>query len=79
MNENLIKKENHKRRRFDYTPNQRILKKKWKPCKLGKQTTGPYTILKTHVNGTVTIQLKPGVTEWLNIWRIKPYREDTYH
>ena len=78
INENLIK-ENHKRRRFGYIPNQQILKKKWKPRKLGERTTGPYTILQTHVNGTITIQLKPGVTERLNIRRVKPYREDTYH
>ena len=78
INENLIK-ENHKQRRFDYIPNQQILKKKWKPRKLGERTTGPYTILQTHVNGTITIQLKPGVTERLNIRRVKPYREDTYH
>ena len=55
INENLIK-ENHKRRRFDYIPNQQILKNKWKPRKLGERTTGPYTILLTHVNGTITIQ-----------------------
>ena len=46
---------------------------------IGKRTSGPYTIVHTHVNGTVTIELQPGVNEWLNIWHIKPYREDTYH
>jgi hypothetical protein len=74
INENLMK-ENQKRRRNDYIPQQRILKKTWKPRKLKIRTTGPYTILQTHVNGTVTIELRPGISERLNIRRIIPYQE----
>ena len=33
--------ENQKQRRYDYIPQQRILKKTWKPQKLGVRTTGP--------------------------------------
>jgi len=40
INENLMK-ENQKRRRYDYTPQQRILKNIWKPRKLGIRSTGP--------------------------------------
>ena len=68
-------KENQKWRRYDYIPQQRILKKTWKPQKLGSRTTGPYTILPTHVNGTVTIELRPGISERLNIQRIILYKE----
>jgi hypothetical protein len=60
-------KENQKQRRYDYIPQQRILKETWKPQKLGIRTTGPYTILQTHLNGTVTIELQPGISERLNI------------
>ena len=56
-------------------PQQRILKKTWKPPKLGMRTTGLYTILQTHVNGTVTIELRPGISERLNIQRIIPYKK----
>ena len=63
---NLLR-ENQKRRRHDYAPQQRILKKCWKPRKLVKRTSGPYRILQTHVNGTVTIELRPGVSERLHI------------
>jgi len=63
-NENLMR-ENQKRRCYDYTPQQKILKKTWKPQKLGIRTTGPNTILQTHVNGTVTIELRPGISERL--------------
>ena len=51
-------RENQKWRRYDYIPQQKVLKKTWKPQKLGIRTTGPYTILQTHVNGTVTIEYR---------------------
>jgi hypothetical protein len=60
-------KENQKQRRYDYIPQHKILMKTWKPQKLGIRTTGPYTILQTHANGTVTIELRPGISERLNI------------
>ena len=60
-------KKNQNRRRYDYIPQQRILKKTWKSRKLGIRTTGPYTILQTLVNCIVTIELRPGISERLNI------------
>jgi len=74
IHENLLR-ENQKRRRHDYAPQQRVPKKCWKPCKLDTRTSGPYRILQTHVNGTVTIELRPRVSERLNIRRIIPYKE----
>ena len=56
-------------------PQERVLKKKWKPRKLEERTSGPYKIVQTHVNGTVTIQLRPGLTERINIRRVIPYRQ----
>jgi hypothetical protein len=74
IHENLIQ-ENQKRRRYDYLPGQRILKKRWILHKLDAIISGPYRVLQTHVNGTVTIELRPGVSERLNIWRVIPYKE----
>jgi hypothetical protein len=37
-------RENQKRRHYDYAPQQLVLKKKWKPKKLGKRTNGPNKI-----------------------------------
>jgi hypothetical protein len=76
MNENLMSK-NQKHRQYDYVPQQRVLKKKMKPCKLGKRTSGPYRVLQTHVNGTLTIELQPGISERLNIRRVILYKEHT--
>ena len=72
--ENLMR-ENQKRRGYDYAPQQLVLKKKWKPKFFGKRTSGPYKIVQVHVNGTVTIQLRPGLTERIYIWRIIPYKQ----
>jgi hypothetical protein len=66
IHENLMQ-EHQKRRRYDYLPEQRVLKKHWKPHKLYERTSGPYRVLQTQVNGTVTIELRPGVSERLNI------------
>ena len=74
IHENLLR-ENQKRRRHDYAPQQPVLKKRWKPRKLDERTSSLYRVLQTHVNGTVTIELRPGVSERLNIRRIIPYKE----
>ena len=49
VNENLIR-ENNKRRQYDYVQNQRVLKIRHTPHKLGHRTAGPYKVLQTHVN-----------------------------
>ena len=76
INDNLIQ-ENQKQRRYDYVPQQRILKKYWKPRKLGERTSGPYRVIQTHVNGTLTKEIRPGVSERINIRRVILYREPT--
>jgi hypothetical protein len=60
-------RKNQKRRGYDYAPQQMVLNKKWKPKKLGKRISLPYKIVQVHVDGTVTIQLSPGLTERINI------------
>ena len=42
--------------------------------KLREAFSGPYSILRVHTNGTVTIQLTPTSTERINIRRLKPVR-----
>ena len=69
-----LERQNKKRRTYDYAPNQMVLKKVYDPTKLGVRADGPYKIEKVHVNGTVTIALKAGITERINIRRVIPYR-----
>ena len=68
---------NQSRRSFDYIQGEHVLKKKHRPDKLGELTEGPYRITRVHTNGTVSIELRPNVTEQINIRRVIPYREPT--
>ncbi len=73
VNENL-QCANRKQRQYDYAPGQQVLKKVHNPTKLGVRTEGPYTIECIHVNGNLTILLREGITECINICRVLPYR-----
>jgi hypothetical protein len=53
---------------------KRVPKKVHDPTKLGVRTDGPITIERLHINGNITIQLHPGVTERINIRRFIPFR-----
>ena len=73
INENL-RRQNQKRRQFDYAVGQQILIKQTNPTKLGPRTLGPFNITRVHANGTVTIQRQHLIEERINIRRILPYR-----
>jgi hypothetical protein len=72
VNENL-QHANRKQCQFHYTLGQQVLKKVHVPSKLGVRTEGPYTIKCIHVNGNLTILLREGITESINIYRVLPY------
>ena len=74
INENL-RRQNAKRSRYDYAVGQKILKKLHDPTKLGERTKGPYEVKQVHVNGSITIELRPGVTERINIRRVLPFKQ----
>jgi hypothetical protein len=73
INENL-RRQNLKRRRFDYVINQEVLVKIPQPRKLDPRNEGPYRISQVHANGTLTIQRTDHITERINIRRVVPYR-----
>ena len=75
INQNLIR-ENNRRIPYDYGVGQKVYKKIHDPTKLGKRNEGPYEIERVHVNGTVTMRMRPGVTERINIRRIVPLNRD---
>ena len=70
---------NRKRISHDYQPNDQVLVLAYKPDKLEPRARGPYRILQTHVNGTVTIQRSPTIMERINIRRLRPYRQRGFH
>ena len=69
VNENLHR-ENAKRRSYDYEQGQKVLKLVHKPTKLGRRTFGPFTIQRVHVNGNITMELRPGLSERINVRRV---------
>ena len=73
VNENL-RKANLRPRAYDYAVGDKVLKKVWKPTKLGERTTGPYKITGVHINGNVTVELDEDVYERINVRRLIPYR-----
>jgi hypothetical protein len=73
IDENL-RRQNLKRRSFDYSINQEVLLKVPQPRKLDDKAIGPFLITRVHVNGTVTIRQTAHVTERVNIRRVLPYR-----
>ena len=62
------------RRHFkDYSPGDQVTLISKAGAKISPTTHGPFTVLQTHVNGTITIQRAPGVDERVNIRTVKPY------
>ena len=74
IDENL-RRQNMKRRSFDYVVGGRVLVKRTTPSKLGLRYYGPFVITQVHTNGTITIRRKPTVFERINIRRVVPYKE----
>jgi transposase InsO family protein len=64
---------NTKRFSYDYRQGDEVLKLVYNPDKLEPRATGPYTITRVHQNGTLSIELSPGVIERINVRRVKPY------
>ena len=67
--------ENRKRISHDYQPNDQVLVLAYKPDMLEPRARDPYCILHTHVNGTIMIWRSLTITEWINIHRLRPYRQ----
>jgi hypothetical protein len=62
---------------FDYQPGDQVLV--YKEGILQKTATrfdGPFTIVRVHTNGMVTIQSSEFVSERISIWRLKPYQTE---
>eukprot|EP00957_Ditylum_brightwellii_P054078 4096274-Ditylum_brightwellii.AAC.1 len=77
VNDNL-RCANKKQYQYDYASGQKVLKKVHNPTKLGLRTSEPYIIECVHANGTLSIELCPGVTKRINIRRVIPFVDNTF-
>ena len=73
IDENL-RRQNRKRRDYNYAVGQQVLVKTVDPKKLDQRAEGPYNISRVYTNGTIDIQRNEYVTERINIRRVVPYR-----
>jgi len=71
INKNLINA-NRKRIAHDYTVGEEVWITVPDPKTLQERVRGPYRIVQTHTNGTVTILIRQHITERINIRRIRP-------
>jgi len=69
-----LKRENSRRRNFDYVAGQQAWIKKYNPATLQVRKEGPFLITQIHTNGTVTLRRRGNVVERINIRRLEPYR-----
>jgi hypothetical protein len=60
---------------YDYEVGDEVLLLVYRPDKLEPRAVGPYPVTQVHTNGTLSIELSPGVIERVNIRRLKPYRQ----
>jgi hypothetical protein len=69
-----LRRSNNKRCQHDYQPGNECLILDHKAFKkLDTHYIGPFCIIQTHVNGALTIQRTPDITDRLNIRQVKPY------
>ena len=69
-----LRRENNRRRTFDYQVGQQVLELVPNPHKLGFRTRGPFSIVQVHANGTLTIRRSPVLMDRVNIRRLRPLR-----
>ncbi|CAJ1960529.1 unnamed protein product [Cylindrotheca closterium] len=73
INENL-RRQNAKRKEFDYRIGGEVLIKNTDGRKLDPKYRGPYPITNVYTNGTVEIQRTNAIRERINIRRLVPFR-----
>lgn len=73
MIDNNLRRQNEKRREFQYQVGGEVLIKAVDPSKMQEKAHGPYVITQVYTNGTVDVQRNHNVVERLNIRRLVPF------
>ena len=70
-----IKHSNKKRIDYNYRIGDMVKLQVYNPSKLQEKFKGPYRITQVFTNGTVHLQIKPGIATPINIRKIEPYKK----
>ena len=73
IDENLIK-QNRRRIEHHFRVGDRVMQIVWNKSKLSERSSGPFRIVATHTNGTITIQRTPTVTDTQSTRWFAPYK-----
>ena len=73
IDENLIR-QNKKRIEHHFRVGDRVQQIVWNTTKLSARSDGPFIVLATHCNGTLTIQRTPTVTDTQSTRWFAPYK-----
>ena len=73
INENLIR-QNKKGIKNHYRKIDMVEKIVWDKTKLSKRSHGPYRILETNCNGSLTLQITPTVTDTISSRWVRPVK-----
>jgi transposase len=73
-----VQRQNKNRNKYQFKANDQVLitPSTHIQRKLNPKFSGPYTIVNTHENNTITIKRKNNITERINIRRVKPYHKE---
>lgn len=69
-----LRRQNARRRDYDYSVNNLVMRFAHDPDKLEPRLHGPYRIQQVYTNGTVDLIIPPGYIERVNIRQIVPFR-----
>ena len=65
---------NKKRIDYNYRVGDMVKHRTYDPSKLEERFKGPYQITQVFTNGTVHLQIKPGIATPVNIRKIEPHK-----
>ena len=72
--DNNLRIHNKKRIDYNYQVGELVKMRTLDPSKLSEKFKGPYRIVHTNTNGTVTLRIRPHITTTVNIRKIEPYK-----
>ena len=69
-----LRRENLKRRNYDYKEGMEVLELTTHPTNFGQLTCGRFMTGQVHCNGSITIRRNSNAVDRINIWNVPPFK-----